>query len=132
MDSNPYSNIIRVPVNNENIYKYWLLFLKPYHNLTNTEIDVAAAFLKKRMELAEKIQDDELVDQLLFSLKTRNTILENLKLSKDHFYIIITKLKKNKIIIDKRFNKKLIPRVINGTINLLLSFNNEDYKNENI
>ena len=128
MESNPYSNIIRIPVNNENIYKYWLLFLKPYHNLTNTELEVAAAFLKKRMELFEKIQDEDIVDQLLFSLKTRKDILENLKMKKSHFYVILTKLKKNKIIIDKSFNKKLIPNIHKGTIKLLLSFSNEDYE----
>lgn len=47
------NNVIRVPAgrNIEKLLRFWLEFLHPFHRLTNREMDVATAFLKKRYEL---------------------------------------------------------------------------------
>ena len=41
-------NVIRIPCNLDNLFRYWLDFLAPFHNLTSREADVATAFLKER------------------------------------------------------------------------------------
>ena len=52
------NNVVRIPTSlQENFFKYWFLFLKPFHNLTNREIDVIASFAKNRYELSKFIKD---------------------------------------------------------------------------
>lgn len=55
---------------------------------------------------------------------TRRAVREECKLSLPHFQVIMGKLKKNKIIINKRINPKFIPNITeeNGNFQLLLLF----------
>jgi hypothetical protein len=41
-------NVIRIPTTLDNLFKHWLDFLKPFHNLTEREMDVAATIIKHR------------------------------------------------------------------------------------
>jgi hypothetical protein len=61
------NNVIRVPCTLDSLFRYWLNFLTPFHNLTDRETDVAAAFLKERHRLSKVILDNELVDRTLMS-----------------------------------------------------------------
>ena len=46
------NNVVRVNTTNvKDFFVKWFVFLKPFHNLTNKEIDVMATFLKYRYEL---------------------------------------------------------------------------------
>ena len=43
------NNVVRVNTTNvKDFFVKWFVFLKPFHNLTNKEIDVMATFLKYR------------------------------------------------------------------------------------
>ena len=44
MAINKPNNAIRIPCSLSDFFKYWFLFLEPFHNLTNREKDVVAAF----------------------------------------------------------------------------------------
>ena len=56
---NRVNNVIRIPASLEgSFFKYWFLFLEPFHHLTAREIDVIACFVKQRFELSKVIKDD--------------------------------------------------------------------------
>lgn len=117
-------SIIKIPTSLDDFFRYWLEFLKPFHQLTGREIDVAAALLKHRYHLSKVITDNTILDKVLMSDDTRKLVREECELSLPHFQVIISKLKKNKIIIDGRINPKFTPNLIeeNGNFQLLLLF----------
>lgn len=118
------NNVVRIPTSLSDFFKYWLEFLKPFHSLTDREIDVAASFIKKRFELSFKINDSEILDQLLMSEDTKRKIREECNISSAHFQVIMGKLRKNNIIIDNKINPRYLPNINeeNGSFKLLLLF----------
>jgi hypothetical protein len=117
--------VIPIPSSLEkNFFRYWLEFLRPVHNLTDREIDIAACFLKKRYELSKKISDSNLLDQILMNEDTKKQIRTECNISLQHFQIIIGKLRKNKIIVNNAINPRLIPKINeeNNSAHLLLYF----------
>lgn len=109
---------------NTNFFKYWVEFLKPLHHLTEREIDIIAAFLKKRYELSKAISDDVLLDKVLMSEDSKREIREECNITLSHFQVIMGKLRKNGIFNDNRLNPKFIPNIKeeSGTFMLLLYF----------
>lgn len=117
--------VIRIPTNIENFFKCWFIFLSPLHNLTNRELDVAAAFLKKRYELSKSIINNvELLDNTLMSESIKKEIRESCNLSITHFQVIMVKLRKAKIIVNNRINPKFIPEIKtdNEALQLIILF----------
>lgn len=108
----------------DKFYKYWLIFLKPIHGLTDREIDVMTAFLLERFKLSLVIKDLALLDTVLMNEDTKRKIRENCNISSAHFQVIMGKLRKNKAIIDGKINPKLIPNIDDKTNNfqLLVTF----------
>jgi hypothetical protein len=50
------NNVIRIPTTlKDSFFKYWLEFLRPFHGLTNKEIELAAVIIQKRHELSKVI-----------------------------------------------------------------------------
>ena len=98
------NNVIRIPTgrNIEKLLRFWLEFLHPFHRLTNREMDVATAFLKKRYELYKDIPTNaELRDKILMNEETQKGIREKCGLKVQHLQAIKNKLKKNKFFIHK-------------------------------
>lgn len=105
-------NICRIPTSlNTKFFRYWFEFLEPYHHLTDREIDVATSFLKQRYLLSKVIQNEDALNTVLMSEDTKKKIREECNLELSHFQVIMGKLKKKKVIIDGKFNKKFIPNV---------------------
>lgn len=123
------NNVIRVPCNLNSLFRYWLEFLTPFHNLTDRETDVATAFLKERYMLSKVILDNNLIDRTLMSEDSQRKLKQECNLTNQHFQVIKSKLKNKKFFIDDKINPKLIPNVRddNGYFQLLLVF---DYKND--
>ena len=120
------NNVISIQSSIEGrFFRYWLEFLKPFHKLTEREIDVLAAFLKYRYELSKVISDPKLLNDLIMSKDTKRKIREDCGISHVHFYSIMDKFKKLKVIDNDRINPKFIPILDKDakTIQLLLSFN---------
>ena len=117
-------SVIKIPTTLDDFFRYWFEFLKPFHQLTGREIDVATALVKHRHELSKVIKDDNILDKVLMSDDTRRLVREECNLSLPHFQVIMGKLKKNKVIVDGRINPKFIPNVTeeNGNFQLLLLF----------
>lgn len=106
------NNVITVPTSIEGkFFRYWLEFLKPFHRLTDREIDVTASFLKERYELSKVVSDPIVLDRLTMSEDTKRKVRQDCQISQAHFQVIMTKLKKNKVIENGKINPKFIPKI---------------------
>lgn len=124
-------NVIPLSSNLEEFFKQWLRFIRPLHNLTDREQDVTAAFLRNRYELSSKINDQKILNQVLFSEQTKKRIMEETGLSVAHFQVIMGKLRKAGVIKDNTLNPKIVPLLKPGAkdFKLLLFFEIEDESN---
>lgn len=118
------NNIIRVPCKRDDVFRYWLEFLLPFHNMSSREMDVAVALLKERYELCKVILDKNLVNKTLLNSDTAKKIMEECELSACHYKVIVGKLRSKNFILDNEINPRLIPNVkeVNGSFQLLLIF----------
>ena len=118
-------SIIRVPTKIDgSFFRYWFMFLKPFHNLTEREMDVITSFVKQRYELSKVIKDNEILDKVTMSEDIKKKVMEECDISLPHFQVILGKLKKNKVIVDGKINPRYIPIVNeeNGSFKMMLLF----------
>ena len=118
-------SIVRIPCKvDEGFFKYWFMFLRPFHNLTEREMDVITSFVKQRYELSKVIKDNEILDEVTMSEDTKKKVREECDISLPHFQVIMGKLRKNKVIIDGKINPRYIPSVDeeNGSFKMMLLF----------
>lgn len=117
------NNIIKIPTSINDFYKYWMIFLKPFHNLTNKEMDVAAKILQYRQQLSKVIKDDTVLNDVLLSKENRKKMREELDITSAHLQVILSTLKSVEFLKEGRVNPRFIPRVSNNKqFNLLMSF----------
>lgn len=119
------NNIIRIPTSiSTSFFRFWFEFLKPFHNLTDREMQVASSFLKRRYELSKVIQDEDILDKVVMSEDTKKGVREECNISLPHFQVIMGKLRKSKIIVDNKINRRFIPNISDdkGSFRLLLNF----------
>ena len=119
------NSVFNIPSSIEkDFFKHWCLFTRPLHRLTNSQIDLAAALLKKRYELCKSISDQNIVDKVLFSKESRNEIMNSLGITVYHYRFLIGVLKKNKVIVENKINPKFIPNIKDDAkeFNVLLTF----------
>lgn len=119
------NNVVRIPCSLEgSFFRYWFLFLKPFHKLTDREIDVITAFVKHRYELSKVIKDDEILDKVVMSEDTKRKVREECNITLPHFQVIMGKLRSSKVIIDGKINPRFIPNIVeeDGFFKLLLLF----------
>ncbi len=105
-------------------FRIWLEFLRPFHKLTERETEVMAAFLKERFELSKVVSDQEVLNRLTMSEDTKRKVRDDCNISQAHFQVIMTKLKKSKMIDNGKINPRFIPRVEKDArgFQLLLAF----------
>ena len=118
-------SIVRIPTKiDEGFFKYWFMFLRPFHNLTEREMDVITSFVKQRYELSKVIKDNEILDKVTMSEDSKKKVREECDISLPHFQVIMGKLRKNKVIIDGKINPRYIPSVDeeNGSFKMMLLF----------
>ena len=93
-------SIIRIPCASiKSFMYYWILFLKPFHHLTDREMEVIVSFLVHRYELSKVIADNDVLDNVTMSNETKTKVREDCELTFTHFQIILNKLKKRNVII---------------------------------
>ncbi len=107
------NNVVRVPCKlNGKFFKYWLDFLQPLHNLTEREKQVVACYIKKRYELSQSINDENILNKYLMSKDIEDQIKEECDLKTTHLQVVLTKLRKIGVITtDGAINPKYIPKV---------------------
>lgn len=119
------NNVITIPTSTEGkFFKYWFEFLRPFHKLTDREIDVIASFVRHRHNLSKVIKDQDILDKVTMGEDTKRKIREDCNITQAHFQVIMTKLKKSKVIDNGKINPRFIPRLESDDKNfqLLLSF----------
>lgn len=106
------NNIITIPVAKDyDFFHWWCVFLRPVINLTNREIDVIASFLKQRWELSKSITDEAILDEMVMSDATKRKVMDECNISLQHFYVVMSNLRKSKIIDKGKINPRLIPNI---------------------
>lgn len=118
-------NVIRIPTSlKDNFFRYWFEFLQPLHKLTNREIDIISALAKERYELSKVIKDNDILDRVTMSDDIKKKVMQNCNITTPHFQVIMSNLKKAKVIEDGKINPRCIPNVTeeNGYFQLVLLF----------
>lgn len=110
------NNVVRIPTSLEDkFFKYWFMFLEPFHKLTSREMDVIASFVKQRYKLSKVIKDDLILDKVIMSDEIKKKVREECGITLPHFQVIMGKLRKNKVIVDGRIEPKFIPNIEDET-----------------
>lgn len=105
-------SIVRIPCKDKKgFFYYWIMFLKPFHHLTDRESEVIVTFLKERYELSKVINDSEILDKVLMSEDTKRKVREECDITLPHFQIVMSKLRKNNVIINNKINPRYIPKL---------------------
>jgi hypothetical protein len=127
------TNLIRIKSNPKlkmspegDFFRAWVEFLKPVHNLTSREMDVLAAFLKKRYELSNVIIDADTLDTVLMSEGTKREIREECGVSAKHFQVIMSTFRKNGVVVNNKIYLNLIPSVSKEGAGLMIYFSFKD------
>lgn len=123
------TNVIRIASNSKlkmspegDFFRVWTEFLKPVHKLPNREMDVLAAFLKRRYELSSVINNTDLLDKVLMSEDTKKQIKDELGITPKHFQVIMSKLRKNGVIKDGKLFFNLVPTMTKEGVGLMIYF----------
>ena len=119
------NSVLRIPCSlSGSFFRYWFMFLRPFHKLTNREIDVITAFVKHRYELSKVIKDDVILDKVTMSEDAKKQVREECGIAFQHFQVIMSNLRKNKVIENGKINPKFIPNITeeNGMFKLMLLF----------
>lgn len=79
---------------------------------------------KHRYQLSKAISDEAILDKMSLSTDVRKQIMQECNLPSRYFNVVMSNLKKNKVIQDGRINPKFIPRIVEnkGNFQLLLLF----------
>jgi hypothetical protein len=117
------NNAFNVPVTDIlDFFKWWCVFLRPFIPLTERETDVVASLLKQRWELSKIIKDPSILDTMTMSSDTLDKVVKECGITKQHFYVVMSSLKK-KGVIDGHINPRLIPNMKEeGTFKLTILF----------
>ena len=112
-------------------FTLWLKFLRPFHNLSDRELEVAACMLKNRYELSKKISDEKILNDVLFSKENKDKMLKELHITNQYYQVILGKLRKVKFIKDNKIYSRFIPEYEEDKMfTLLLVFDKEKIKDE--
>ena len=108
------------PDEDKDFFKWWCILLRAFIPLTNREIEVMASFLRRRWELSKHISDPQILDTMLMSEDTKKKVQEECDITLQHFYVVMSNLRKNKIIVNNTINPRLIPNVRSDDEDFLL------------
>lgn len=106
-------------------FKQWCIFLRPLVKLTDREMDVISSFLKQRWELSKQILDPAILDTIVMSEETKKKVIDECNITLQHFYVVMSNLRKNNVIVNNVINPRLIPNIRkddNGVFRLMILF----------
>lgn len=87
----------------KDFFDLWIEYLTPQHQLTKTEQKFLAACLRNRYELGKSITDETLLDETCMNEIYRAKIREEIGFSVQQAQNVISKLKKLKIFIPRKY-----------------------------
>lgn len=102
--ANHINKILMVDCNNgKDFFDLWVEYLTPQHKLTKTEQKFLASCLRNRHELSKGINDETLLDETCMNDIYRTKIREEIGFSVQQAQNVISKLKKLKILIPRKY-----------------------------
>lgn len=114
------NNVFLVPCTDVSFYRAWIEILTPYHKLTAREKDAAARILMQYFRFKDNCQDAEVLRELLWSKRSRQDLMESLKMSRAHFQMILASLKSAGFIKDGEINPRFLPHKVEGDTRFML------------
>ena len=125
------TNKAKIDCTRDNVCENWLRLTKELHGLSEAEIMLASKFLNKRIELKEKILDEDLLEEYLQSTKVRMGIKEaaNVK-NMGLFQNMMSALRRKGFFTEgDRINKVFIPNISSESkflkVEFILKINDE-------
>lgn len=86
-------------------------------------MDVIASLVKHRYELGKVITDNDILDRVAMSEDTKRKVREECEMTLPHFQIVMSKLRKSKVIVDNKINPRYIPNIkSDGSFKMMLLF----------
>lgn len=87
----------------KDFFSLWIEYLTPIHSLTKMEQKYLATCLRNRYELSKSITDENVLDETCMNESCRTKIRESCGFSVQQAHNVISKLKKLKILIPKKY-----------------------------
>ena len=104
-------------------FKTWLLVTEPLHKLSKIEQSFLALLLYKRYELSNKVNDEEILFELILSNSNKKLYKEILGFKENtRIPNLISSLRKKKVLIGNKINPAYIPNVTNGFNSFVVRF----------
>lgn len=125
-------NVQTLKVNEKQFFKVWLTLMQPFLQLRNQDLNVLAYLLYYRHAILQEVSNEAIVDDLLFSTRSRNKIKEDIGIKSYAFNNALTALRKKGLINGSSLSKKIIPVVEDNFNNFKLVYNVEIIQNEAI
>lgn len=116
-------NVQKFKANKEQFFKIWLVILQPFLKIRNKELELLAKLLYHRYLISQEVKNKEMLDELLFSSKTRKHIMKELDIKEYSYNNLLSSLRKKNIVTDNSINKKLIPVIKEPFDNFKLVYN---------
>lgn len=110
------NNVILLKCTEDSIFRMWIEFLTPFHNLAKKEREVAARILLQYFKLKEQCSDEAVLKELLLSTASRQDMRASLgdngkEMSTAHFQMVLKALKEANFLVDGEINKRFIPHI---------------------
>ena len=104
-------SVIKVDTSEYSFFVKWLVFLKPFHQMTDRQISLAAQFLKTRYELSKSISDEKLLEENVMSDTTKKRVRDAAGVSPAFFQVLMGGLRSHNFIENGTINPRYIPKL---------------------
>lgn len=113
----------KIVTDKKSAFRYFLEFTKPYHKLRPREMEALSLIMYYRHEISQSVMDEEMIDTILFSTKTREKMRKDLgNMDKKVFQNLITTLRKKNVLTKTGINPSLAPKIGEKGFNLVYTF----------
>ena len=105
------NNVIYLKCTSDSFFRAWVEILTPWHQLSPRMKDVAARILMQYFRLKEGgVSDKEVLNELLWSKRSRQDMMDSLGMAKENFQMELTKLRKTQFLVNgEEINPRYIP-----------------------
>jgi len=92
-------------------FRTWVEVLTPWHKLAPRERDVFARILEQYYILRKKVDDPELIAEFLWTNASRKDMRESLGVSRPHFQLMLTALRRQGVLEGDKINPRYLPHL---------------------
>lgn len=105
-------------------FRLWLVFLQPFHKMTDSQMDIVSFLLYERYKLKLKIKDEEYIDELLLTSDNRKKLKERMGYATNQVLSnALNKLREKGVLKGNSINRALLPNIEDEPDNFKLVFN---------